>query len=243
MALTRPTAWPIIVLMTVLLSSADARVFWRSGGRGENSGASEALGARIYETMVQINGGRGTLSVFSTDSGLAATLQRAAHLHGQSPPALVYRGDGMGIVVTAAAGRQVRLLVISPGEGNRCIVFRLEQTESDAAQSARTPEKHVLTDLPVYPGSIPLSFLRDEHQRTAIETSWASASDSAAILSYFGSALKRDGWQPAQPDPAPATLATRLYGRGNDLCCVSVQPGERPGEFRITVLQKRSALE
>ena len=231
------------VALALLAGVAEGKVFWLWGGSGSSALLDYSrLGKTAYETTVQINGGRGHLTVVKATAGLRATLQRvrAACEHGARVD-FSFADTGAGLAVVSGGQRTLKAVIIATAP-EESLVMGLEQSESEAALSAMPPDRHMLDAVPAFPGSAPSSFLRNEDTGTALETSSCQA-EAGSVADFFVSTLERDGWSPVFKGAASPPPATQVFLKGRDICCVSVQSTEDSRETRITVLHKRGAVE
>ncbi len=235
------------VLMAALcvaaVSEVGARVFrrWRSAGHAAR--ALEGLGgASAYEADVSINNGSGRLTVFSFNRPIGAVFRDLRRTF--DPATLSYAGGDMGFATFDSDGRQVRLVVIHLPEHAQTLVFKLAMTASSALETRRPPDRHRLTELPEYPGSVPLFFARDSRGGLGMATSTVRAHPEL-VQNYYRNQLTPSGWTRLAPheqeNPSPRSAASlALYEKGRHVCIVYVEPSAtNPGEARLTLLHKQ----
>ena len=217
---------------------AEARVFLRWGTVARSTRAIEASGGRAaYTADVEVNGGRGTLTVFSFDRPLAEAVASLSAVFAQR---LQFGGGNMASGTIEKDGRCLHLTLIELERGGQTILFKLEQTAEEAGTSRRRGEVAPLAGMPSYPAGQILFTAADERGGFRMAISGASAG-SAAVQDYFEQEFRTQGWTPAFA--AGAAGAMRLYRKGPELCIVQTQAGSAPGEVRITVLQKKQRTD
>ena len=241
----RATAFAALLLFAASPSVSHGRVYltWKFWA-GEPLLDPVRFGKIIYQAEVNVNGGRGELRVVDASRDLDGTvelLRRSAGSDARLDSLLHFQGMALGLV--SGRGRVLRAVALSIPPADRCVLFLLEQSESDARLSAKPPAGHLLTDVPAYAGSTPLSYLRNDDTHTAVETSSAGSASPEAVLDFYDSAMPLDGWTPAFPRSRSAAGNTAVFLKGRDICVIMAQPAGAPGESRITVLHKKAPRE
>jgi hypothetical protein len=202
------------------------------------------VGKVVYATALEVNGGRGNLTVVSTDADPRRTLDRIRSASDAgSQMRRLFAAPDMGMATVAGRDRRLRVLALAPPFSDRCLVFLFEQSAADAQTADRPPVRHRLTDVPVYAGSTPLAFFRNDDTRTAIETSAVNPADGPAVLNFFESELTRAGWRPLLPSSVSGAPRCLMFGKAGDICIVAVRESAPPADTRITVLHKRAYRE
>lgn len=222
-------------------AASDARVFWR-WGRWQVGPFFEYkwLGETAYRAPLRINNGRGEMTVVKARCNLDAALRNARKAAGQSGKLLaVLEGSDMALAVVSAEKRVIRILLFPLPRGDECLAFILDQSENDARASDAPPARHMIEEIPAYPGSVPVSYMLNEDTRSAIEVS-STRADPASVQNYYETSLSGAGWTPVLPPCGSGAI----YLRGREICLVMARcRPDCPGETTITVLQKRTAME
>lgn len=213
---------------------AEARVFLRWGAAARSTRAIEESGGRAaYTAIVMINGGSGTLTVFSFDRPLAETVAALSAVFAQR---LQYGGGNMATGTIEQDGRSLHLTLLELGRGKQTILFKLEQSAREAKTSRSRDGIESPAGMPAFPSGRVLFTAADESGGFRMAVSGAAA-QGEAVQSYFAQELQSKGWVPALP--AAASDAMRTYLRGPELCIVQTQDDSATGQTHITVLQKK----
>jgi hypothetical protein len=235
-----------ILLATLSLScipSLQARVFFRWPGSSDIKGTITSLGGKLaYESEVTVNGGKGTLRVFSIEGGIdavAAKLRQAFDIDKLDPA-----GTGMATANVDTKNGVLRVIAIDPGEAARTVVLTLEQSKEDSAASRTPPSVSTVKDLPVRPDAESVFFAEDPRSGLLVSLSEAPG-DPAAIHASLAGDLEKEGWKPALPVTARGAAGPNLqvFLKDTRICCVFVTAEPGSGRSRITILHKRRGME
>ena len=219
----------VIILLLLLVLPAHSRVFWRWGGRSDAGRALRSLGAtRAYAAPVVVNGGRGSLSVYGLDLPLGTALRRIGKA--LNVTFNVSAETSMAVETMDTPSGRLRLIAIAPPDITRTLVFLLEQTRAEAAQSAGPPSTAAVPTVPDFPGSTPLFVATDEKAKAGLAVSTTMAPPEA-VAHFYHEHLTAAGWMSALPGNAQG-----IYLRGHSICCV--QASERERQTHITILHK-----
>lgn len=234
------TRTPLILLSAGLLlcSSlvATAKVFQRSDRTALTAKAMEARGGKqIYQSALQINGGKANLSVFSFEKDSATV---AGDLKTAAGSGLDFSG-AMGMATVKKDGVVTCILVIALDPRNLTIVFKIDQSEDEYAASNK-PVQQEIKDLPPYPGSTPVFFAKDENTSTTLGISTADITPTEAYA-HYGKSLLAGGWK--QLPPTSAAAGMMIYARTDSICCIQAERSEGSNICRITVLHKQTKME
>ena len=238
---TRVAAAAFLALLGAVMA-CQGRVFQRWGAAARAARTLEEMGGRhAYKSTVTVNAGRGRLSVFSFDTTAAEVV---AEMKRRFPGArFAYDGGDMGYATVAAGGRVLRLLVARPASERRVLVFLLDQSDAEHEASRSPSPEHRLAAVPAFPGSRPAFFVSDEGTRMMLEASQTPAS-AGEVEAFLRSEMTAAGWEvPLPAGGAAAAPAMRAFVRGQEFCCVLVEPAPRAAGTRITVLHKEPAIQ
>ncbi|MEI6807359.1 MAG: hypothetical protein WCN95_01460, partial [bacterium] len=186
-------------------------------------GADSGLDTAAYATAMGVNGGKGQLQIFGFDGDFEeAVLSLRATLFAGSENHLK-AGDGLAFGIIRSKTTIVRVLVTTVGE--KCIVFKLEQSPAEFADSLRRASSSVVRGLPAYPGSVPVFSAGNDETESAIDVCRVNADPSTA-WSFMDTSMRQAGWttmaKPGQrPDQDGGGMG--LYVRGREICCVLVR--------------------
>ena len=214
-------------------SAGEARVFrrWGLGGSGE------AEAAVAYRSAIRINGGRASLQVWGWQRDFDTVVARLRGTLFAGQENRLAAGDGLAFGTIRKGGSVVRLLIADLGE--RCVGFRIEQTEAEFEQSKRPPAEPQLRVAGVYPGSVPVLLAEDEDRETVLEVLRAPA-DVDTVRTALDASAKANGWAPCMPAArAGGAPPLGLYARGSELCCVTVRASDNDGKCVVSVLHHR----
>jgi hypothetical protein len=228
----------LLLQLSLVVLTASARVYWRSGG-GPFGGGADPVWSRAYQADWRINNGEARVEAWSARLDLEeAAAQMRARLEARGGALHTVQGVGIAFGMAVIDDRVCRYLVASIDAPN-AIVYTIEQTVDDFRASQQPPDRHQLRVVTPYPGSRPESYLASLTGALAAETSSSSAS-AAEIRGHFASTLGAQGW--GNPFPERAGSDGRpfdLYLRGNDLVMVQALSSGPEGGSRIIVTHKR----
>lgn len=215
------------LLGALALSAAvsHAKVFLRWKKSASDTEISR-LGARLaYRTNAKINGGDAALEVFSWDEPFADAIRQLRSSCFPADKGDLIAGNGTAFGTLRDGYRVVRMLISRIDD--RCIIFRIEQTETERLKSGRQ-KQHRLTSLPILEDSRPLFYVENGESGCRIEMS-ASRSEPAVAGAFFESSLSASGWRRllAPKNSASHRQPLSTYVKGKELCCVFVS--RRPG--------------
>jgi hypothetical protein len=231
----------IILATAVFCGSAalsHARVFrrWWAGSHGiaalENTGGEIA-----YETSININGGKGQLTVFNFDSTIDRVIVDLKKTFGSE--GFVFSGGTMGHALIKKKGRALRLFAIMLEDQGPTIVFAVEQSLTEFKESGTPPKTETLQGIPVFPGSESVFFAKNDDSGLALAVATSDSSVSG-VQGFFKSELSAAGWTPALPEVKSVSEGPQMmiFLKDSRICCVYVDPSEISAKTRITVLDK-----
>ena len=176
------------------------------------------------------------MTVYGFDKDLGDVVRELRIVFGSQD--LRYAGGTLALATIRSAGKVLRLVVVGLSQEGQTVLFHLEQSREEYDASSRPPDRHLLAELPQYPGSDPMFFVRDEGTRLSLAVS-ATHSGQDEIRAFFDFGLPAAGWRTALP-PVPGVPAQglQMFLRGEEICCVFVETG-RAGRNRVTLLYKQ----
>jgi len=220
------------------------RVFTRSGTVSDSTKAMLSSGGSLaYDTSITLNGGDGNLAVVGFNKKIQDLVEELGRVFKTKD--VVFSGGTMGFITARSKGIVVRLTLINlPGDNQKTLVLKLQQTESEFQASSKPPKEHLLKDIPAFPGSEPLFYAADNKSNAGLAVS-RTVSDPVTVKDFFSSRLSANGWTPAL---AASTGQKDLPGmkvfiKEREICCVLVDPLTTEGKSRITILHKRQGIE
>jgi len=235
----------LYALTTVILCTAvivcQARVFVRWASVSQGTRTLRALGGTpAYHTRVNLNGGEGTLAVFSFDEPIEQLVRRIAAAFDVPPPANSVRT--MWRTSFRRNDNVVHMLALSLTGKDNALLFNFEQSAADFSASSEQPDHHGLKRVPEYPGSTPVFFAADRHTGMDVAVARTSAA-AASVQGFYESALTSSGWIPVLAG-MPLCKGMRVYLKRREICCVDVTSTDprRPGST-ITLLHKKHGMK
>lgn len=229
--------WAAALIGSAICATAD--VFVLSSLRADGSEFEALLkGKHVYSAEVDLNGARSNLRVSVVSRALDETMRECERALGGTH-GVFYTGSQMGRGLLEREGRVTRLLVFA-NDASQCVLYALNQSKRDYETSKRPPQRNLLTELPMYGGSVPELFMRDRETGTtlAIETSDAPP---ARVLTALATDMRADGWIPLS---ASANAGGAIvYARKDLRATLHVGPGPGGGGSRITRLHKEPGVE
>ena len=229
-----------VIFAAALAAGAQARVFSIRGGGPEHGAVTGGQPGwnRAWTAAVRINGGRGTLEALGAEFPVrdASRLLRGAY-EDMGGAVWSFSGDSAAWGVALVGDRVVRWLALDVGSRRECVVFRIEQTESDFRASMKPPPGHQITALPVPPGARPVSFLMNETRGLSLEQSRAPLGvEETAVL--MRSAVESQGWTPLAPeDRRHGRVSAMWFARGKETAVVQVTADPQGGSRVVRVHQ------
>jgi hypothetical protein len=236
--------WPRAALLALALAvplSSPARVFFRRGlWGGAATPDSGWLGRTVYAAVFQINGGRARMTVLDC-AGPLGTLCRGNATEGM-PVQWLPGSPEMRIGLAGDAERVTRFVAVQPADKRGAALFGIEQSRAEFERSLKPGAADWLPGLEGIAGGVSTFQARNEDTRTAVQTVRVPAARAAAWAAVKA-VLGASGWQAALAGGQRADRGIEMFLRGRDLCCVLVQPADRPGESVVTVLHKEGAVK
>jgi len=227
-----------IALLCAAAMACHGRVFERSSTISDSTTALLTSGGTLaYETSISVNGGKGELAVVGFRKSIGQLVKEFGRIFNTKD--IAYTGGSMGYVNATANGTVLRMTLLKLGNNVQTLVFKIQQSEADFRAGLQKPNGHMLKDMPVFPGSDPVFYARDDKSNAGLSIAETSA-DPAAVRGYFASQLSSSGWTPALPG-GPSLLV--FNNKKNEICCVFVEPAQTNGKNLITLLHKQQGIE
>jgi len=238
--------WPwglsLLLLVGVLATSLDARVFVRRGrGTGQPLEADELGWRDAGSGDLVLNGRSSAVQVFAAPTSGPRTIERLRSVYAQRGAETVgWAGPEMGWGLAAWSDRLTRFIVVSPRMFRETLVFVVHSDTSDPVVPAGA-----LPGIPDYPGARAGSLV--QRPDSGLSLRFLFTRDAPAdILAFYDRSLASSGWEPLIADAsgarAPGPMA--VYARGRSTCYVSISAGRAPGSDHVVtvLLQERGSL-
>jgi hypothetical protein len=227
----------IVVVTALLLAGAvvcHGRVFMRWTSASRSTEAIETLGCKIvYEAAITVNGGEGQITVFGFDKAIGETVVELAKTFGIAK--YKFSGGTMAMLSAESDDRVIKLIAVDIGGDNRTLLFKIEQSASDAKLSGAGPTEHLMKAVPFYPDSAPLFYAKNNDTGMSLEISSARVAETS-VREFYDSSLSGAGWTSAMPG---MNSGLAVFHKGSEICCVLVAADDdAPGSSKITVLHK-----
>ncbi|TFH14766.1 MAG: hypothetical protein E4H02_09265 [Lentisphaerales bacterium] len=196
------------------------RIFQLWGGA--KSGMSlDQLGAKeLYRAKVQVNDGSGDLTVYGWDDDFEDALAALGRTCFPNGGGMKVVGDGIGMGI-ARNGRTVARMILLKTSG-QSVLFRLVQSPAEYELSEKKPSTRFMSELPPFPGSEPIFFLKNADTGTSVEIS-RTRSRAGTVSVSMDDALASAGWQcpfPGDGSTVGEGPVCRFYVRKKDMCCI-----------------------
>ncbi|OGV69013.1 MAG: hypothetical protein A2283_23105 [Lentisphaerae bacterium RIFOXYA12_FULL_48_11] len=232
-----------IILICTATIICHGRVYEYSGKIVDSTKALLSSGGSLaYETSVSINGSKGDLAVVGFNKPIGHLVRELGQLFKTKD--IVYSGGSMGYVNIKSNGMIMKMTVLKFGNNVQTLVFKIQQSEADYLEGLQKPRGHMLKDIPVFPGSDPVFYVRDDKSNAGLAVAETSA-DALSVRSFFASQLSSAGWSPAMPGQTAANMSSSLlvYNRNREICCIFVDTSLSNGKNLITLLHKQQGIE
>ena len=154
----------------------------------------DSEGTSAYSSSANINQSEADLKIISFNISFTDTLKKLKGIFG------VDFAQGGTLARATIAGNQfvTRLIVINLGDLERTLVFAIRQNKDEYLKSKAPLVEHLLTKVPAYPGSTPISFLGNDDTSFSMETSEVIALP-ATVQAFYVEALASSGWTTGIP--------------------------------------------
>jgi len=199
----------------------------------------QTLGGKlVYDAAMTVNGGEGQVTVFGFDKAIGETVAELATTFGIKD--FKFGGGTMAMLTVESDERVIKLIATDLSGDNRTLVFKLEQSASDAKASGAKPVEHLMKAVPSYPGSAPLFYAKNNETGMSVEMSSAPAGETS-VREFYDSSLTGAGWESALPGLGSGLT---VFRKGTEICYVLVTTDDdAPGGSRITVLHKSLSMK
>ena len=222
----------LMLLAGLLLPVSFADVYSVRGG----SSFAGRLGWKVaYSTEMNLNGNPAKVQVWASSDSFARTvgkLQDAWRARG-FPEAFV-AGEVMGYGMVLEGRMVIRYLIVDPGGDDHVMITQTAQTIEAFHRGNKRGAAEALKQIPAYPGSKEISFMRDEQTRLATAVS-ESSDHPWPILSWYDRKMETAGWI----IPLTSGAGARVYVKDGAKAIVSVRMVDR--QTRIVRTYKKEA--
>lgn len=231
-------------MLCLIAAAAYGRVFLRWGATGNpQSFINSQGGTHAYSADITLNGGAGIMSVYSLPDNISSVAEKLKK--SMKFDEWTWNGGSMAMGKTSADGRKYNLLITSFNWSAQTLVYIIEQTAAEAELSSKPPLKHMLREIPPYPGSIPEFFMKDANTSTELAVASTSA-DKTDVYDFYNLSLRSTGWSPSFPtskESSPDHQSLMMYMKGSAICCLYVNDSGSKGSNRITLLHKQQKIK
>lgn len=221
-----------LLLLGILVPWAvNGRVF-RIGGTADGRLNTTGLPwVHAYNTVMDVNGRRNAVQVYSADRNQPAAEQLKAQFESQGAAVdLQLSPDGGAMGIATWDGGEARFLVLSPDTVPNQIVFLFYPE----------PSKKSTRDFPVpeYPGGVTGNTVFNEGTDTFCAT-MKTLDAPEQVQRYYAGALAGSGWTPMLPLKPSGGMS--LFHKNENTCCVMANRLQS-GETFVTLLVRTGEL-
>ncbi len=190
-------------------------------------------GISAYSTGANINNSQADLQIISFSMSFADTLKKLKGIFGVE----LTQGGTFAQATIEGSKFVTRLIVINLGDLESTLVFAIRQNKDEYLKSQTPLVEHLLTKVPAYPGSTPISFLGNDDTSFSMETSEVMALP-ATVQTFYVEALAASGWTTGVPLLEGQKLPNYMtWIKKNRFC--SVYANTNPdGKTTISVIYK-----
>jgi len=228
-----------MMLLSALLSAhlCHARVSWRWGAGSQSGKALRAAGGTsVYETSIGLNGSKAELSVFSFAESSASLVRRLRSIFKDA--GFLAKGGSMAFAKTEDGDTVLRMIVIQVSESSKSLLIKVEQSRHDYEASLKPPAKHLIEEVPEFPGSTHVCNTgnADTDFQIACSSSRAAPAD---IRGYYADILPAKGWL----NPLDESTSLNIYMKEQSVCMVMATEPDKTGRSTITLLHKTHGVK
>jgi len=214
----------------VLVTAAQARVFWRWRGSDAPGRALVQAGAeRGYTAAVAINGAEAEAEVFRLPG---RNMTGALALLGRTFPDMTFAHAGGNLALGHDDKRRNTLILIRPAGGGSVTVFAIR---TGGTPVPPRPDRHLLEHLPPFPGSRPVFHALDRNTGASLAVATASAPPHA-VAEFYAGQLAAEGWISALP--ISHGRSQHVFLRNREIATVTAVRDDTGRTTRITLLHK-----
>jgi len=220
-----------MALLGTLVPWSVGRVFRNSGVADGRLNVAGLPWKHAYNTVMNVNGQRNTVQVYSAGRHEPAAEQLRAQFESQGATVELRMGaDGGAMGVAKWDGGEARLLVLAPDTIPNSIVF-LFYPESGKTDAPAFP-------VPEYPGGLVDNTVFNEQTETFCAT-LKTLDAPEQVQQFYAGVLAGSGWKPLLPLKASGGMA--LFHKNEQTCCVLANRRES-GETFVTLLVRTGGL-
>ena len=237
----RSSLLPCLIAIALLLSLAVgptvARVSWHWGAAAQSSRAlTSAGGTSVYDTALNINGADADLSVFSFENAADDVVPRLRKLFANA--SFAYKGGTMAFGFLQKGNTVLRFVLLQLTAESTTLVVKIEQSVADYEKSLKPPDKHMIPQLPEFPGSTPIFYARNHDTDLQLATSSTPAT-AADVNAFYTDSLSADKWE----KPMQEASSLQLFIRGSAVSMVLVSAPTKAARSSITLLHKTHGVK
>ncbi len=239
MATRRLTRSLLIILSIACIATyhASARVSWSWGAASQsNKALTSAGGTAVYSAEIDLNGADASLAVFSFDLTADKLVGTLKTMFGGS--SFAFKGGTMAFGIIEEGDTVIRLLVLQLTAETQALVVKIEQSADDYAASIKPPDRHMIMEVPEFPGSIPEFYARNRDTNLQLASS-STRSIPAEVNRFYSDRLKAAGWE----SPLEDTSSLRVFMKGQAVCLVFASAPDKTGTGTITLLHKTHGVK
>lgn len=232
-----------IVILCAGTAICQARVFLRWGSSADNADHifTTLGGTMAYETELNINGGKGHLTIFHFKQNIHHVVDMLSEIFGIDN--FNYSDGTLCTASVISEESSLKLVIISLQNDRETIMFRFKQTNPETITSATTPTTHLMKNLPPFPGSKPLFFAENKDTDMSMAVSESHA-NPAEISEFFNTHMSTAGWKKALPHPGTQNLYAKMtvYCKSHEISCILACPSNEKGLTQIVMLYKKQIM-
>lgn len=237
----RSSLLPCLIAIALVLSFAVgptvARVSWHWGVASQSNRAlSSAGGTSAYKAELNINGADADLSVFSFEGSADRVVARLRTLFSDS--SFAYNGGTMAFGFLKNGNTVLRFVLLQLTAESTTLVVKIEQSVADYEKSLKPPDKHMIPQLPEFPGSTPIFYARNHDTDLQLATSSTPAT-AADVNAFYTDSLSADKWE----KPMQEASSLQLFIRGSAVSMILVSAPTKAARSSITLLHKTHGVK
>ncbi len=226
-----------LLLSCTIGSHSYARVSWHWGAGSQSTKALTASGGKsVYRSAISLNGANADLAVFSFSDPTTQLIARLKRLFKDAD--FKFRGGRMAFCLTNDGSTVLRMIILKVSDSSQTLLIKVEQTARDYEASKAPPDKHLIREVPEFPGSKPSFYAKNKDTEFQIAASTAPAAP-ADIAAFYANTLSAQGWE----NPLQDSASLQFFVKGSAVCMVMASRQERTGSSSITLLHKTHGVK
>ena len=132
----------------------------------------------------------------------------------------------------------LRMVILQLTAESTTLVVKIEQSVDDYEKSLQPPDKHLLQNLPEFPGSTPLFYARNRDTDLQLATA-STPSIAQDVHAFYSDTLTADDWQ----EPLQESSSLQFFIKGSGVSMVLVSERTRSSKSTITLLHKTHGVK